>query len=300
MKKTKFSPITAGDHKLAFAFLLPGMLFVTVFVFIPIIYSVYMSLYEWTLFDLGRDRTFVAFDNFTRAFSDRLFANAVGNTLRIVFFCVIIEMILGFLIALCLWNIKRSLKVIHTIILLPMITAPVVVALIWRFIFDPQFGILNYVLRNAFGITGLAWLGDPNLSLPSIMIVEIWQMTAFVVLVLYAGLTVVPMDSVEAALIDGASYWQTIRRIIIPFLMPLALLVMMIRTMDVLRIFDTIFVLTRGGPGSSTEVLSSYIYRAGFQNFEMGYALALSLITLVGILIISLGYVKAMKQKDGG
>lgn len=297
MKKVKLSPIATADRRLGYAFLFPGMLFLTVFVFAPIIYSLYMSLYEWTIFDLGRDRNFVGLGNFTRILQDSIFMDVIRNTVTLVVVCLIIEMILGFLISIGLWNIRRSLKAVHSFILLPMITAPVVVALIWRFIYDPVFGILNFVLGRTFGVSGLAWLGDAGLALISIMVVDIWQMTSFVILVLYAGLTVVPMENVESAMIDGASYWQTIRYIVVPFILPLFFLVMMIRTMDLLRIFDTVMVLTRGGPGSATETLSTYIYRAGFRNFEMGYATALSIVTLIGILIISLGFVKAMNWK---
>ena len=297
MKKARQNSINAANHRLGYAFLLPGMFFITLFVLIPICYSMYMSLYEWTLFDLGREKVFMAFKNYSRVFLDSSFGNAVKNTLSIVIISVVIEMILGFLIALGLWSVKRSLKAVHTIILLPMITAPVVVSLIWRYIYDPQFGILNFVLRKTIGMPANAWLADARLALPSIMVAEIWQMTSFVILVLYAGLTVVPIDGLEAALIDGASYWQIVRHIIIPYILPLSFLVMMIRTMDIMRIFDMVYVLTRGGPASSTETLSIYIHKAGFQNFEMGYAMALSFITLVGILIISLGYVVAMNRR---
>jgi len=178
-----------------------------------------------------------------------------------------------------------------------MITAPVVVALIWRYIYDPVFGVLNYV-TSSLGLGSHAWLGETALALPSIMAVDIWQMTSFGVLILYAGLTVVPMENVEAAMIDGASYWQTIRYVVFPFISPLVLLVVMIRTMDLLRIFDMVLPLTRGGPGTATETLSTYIYRVGFRNTEMGYASALSMATLFGILLISLGFIILMNRKS--
>ena len=254
-----------------------------------------MSLYEWKLFDLGRDKAFVGLDNFLRIFSDELFVNAAANTLTIVFFCLIVELVLGFCIALSLWNIQRSLKAVHALILLPMITSPVIVALIWRLIYDPQFGILNYVLRTVLGIANPAWLGDANLALPSVIIVDIWQMTSFVILILYASMTNIPLDCVEAAVVDGASYGQMVRYVIIPSSLSAVVLVMMLRTMDLFRIFDTIYVLTRGGPGSATESLSTYIYKTSFLHYDMGYAMALSLITLACIIIISMSYMKATK-----
>jgi multiple sugar transport system permease protein len=257
-----------------------------------------MSLYRWRLFDLGRARDFVGLENYIRIFSDAMFLNAAKNTFLIVAVCLIVEIVLGFLIALVLWNMQKSLRVVHAIIMLPMITSPVIVALIWRFMFDPQFGIINYVLRAGFGITGIAWLADVNLALPSVMIMDIWQMTPFVILILYASMTTIPNDCIESAFVDGASFWKMVYRIFIPFILPAILLVMILRIMDLFRIFDTIFVLTRGGPGSATESLSIYIYRTSFQFHEMGYAMALSLVTLLCILLVSIGYIGARRARD--
>lgn len=296
MKRSKLSSLAAADRRLGYAFLFPAMLFLTVFVFIPIANTLYMSLYEWKIFDLGKERVFVGLENFTRIIRDSVFGDVIRNTLLLVFVCLIVEVFLGLFISICLWNIKRSLRVVHAFILLPMIMAPVIVALIWRYIYDPLFGILNFVTKS-LGLGTFAWLGDADLALGSIMVVDIWQMTSFVILILYAGLTVVPLENVESAMIDGASYLQVVRYILLPFISPLILLVTMIRTMDLLKIFDVVFPLTRGGPGSATETLSTYIYRIGFRNFEMGYASALSVVTLIGVLIMSLGFIKMMNPK---
>ena len=283
----------ASERKLGLAFLLPSSIFLVIFLFAPIIYSIYMSLFGWRLFDLGRQKEFVGFANFLRMFSDELFINAATNTLLLVTVCLFFEMVLGFLIALTLWNIQRSLKIVHSIILLPMITSPVIVALIWRYLFDPQFGFLNYILKIAFGITGMAWLGDVSTALMSIMIVDIWQMTSFVILILYAGMTTIPTECVESAFVDGASYGKMVHHIILPFMFPTIFLVMILRTMDLLKIFETIFVLTRGGPGAATESFSTYIYKTGFVFFDMGYATSLSIVTFAFILLVSIGYLKA-------
>ncbi len=296
MEKKRTGALTKADRRLGYAFLLPALIFLAVFVIIPLAYTLFMSLFEWTIFDLGRERVFVGLGNYLKTIGDSVFLDVIWNTLRLVFFCLVIEVLLGLAISLCLWNIKRRLRAVHAFILLPMITAPVIVALIWRYIYDPVFGILNYV-TGSLGLGTMAWLGDSKLALPSIMAVDIWQMTSFVILVLYAGLTVIPMDTVESAMIDGASYRQMIRHILVPYIMPLILLVTMIRTMDLLKIFDVVLPLTRGGPGSATETLSTYIYRIGFRNYEMGYASALSMLTLIGILIVSLGFIRAMNRK---
>ena len=298
MRLKTFRTIASSEKRLGLAFLLPSTAFLLVFLFAPIVYSIYMSLFKWKLFDLGRQRVFIGLGNFVRLFSDKLFLNAAGNTLLIVAVCLLVEIVLGFFIALMLWNTQRSLKIVHAIILLPMITSPVIVALIWRFIYDPQFGILNYVLKRMIGISEIAWLGDVSTALPSIMIVDIWQMTSFVILILYASLTTISTECIESAFVDGASFTKVVFRIIIPFILPAVFLVVILRTMDLFKIFDTIFVLTRGGPGSATESFSTYIYQTSFHYYEMGYAMALSLITLACILIISIGYLMARKERE--
>lgn len=296
MRPKNLRSIASANKRLGLAFLLPGLGFLFVFLIIPILYSMYMSVFEWEIFDLGRERVFVGFDNFIRAFTDKLFLNAAGNTLLIVGVCLAFELVIGFIIALLIWNIQRPLKLLHAVILLPMITSPVIVALIWRLMYHPNYGIMNYVLKYILGLPAQAWLGDANLALPSIMLVDIWQMTPFVVLILYAALINIPADCIEAAFVDGASYGQMVRCIILPFMGPAILLVLMMRTMDLVRIFDTVFILTGGGPMNSTETLSTYIHKTGFQQYEMGYSMALSLITLACIILISIGYAKARKR----
>lgn len=296
MKVKRFGS-TAEERTMGYAFVLPGILFLGLFIFLPIAYSVYMSLFEWKLFDLGKTKTFVGLDNFIKIFSDRVFLTALINTLSIVAVCLVIELILGFIISLSLWNIKKSTKFAQSLILLPMITSPVIVGLIWRFIYDPQFGIVNFVLRNTLGIGNIAWLGDAKTALPSVMLVDIWQMTSFVILVLYAGMTSISSEYIEAAQVDGTTLWQTVRYMIIPSISHYIMLVMMMRTMDLFKIFDTVYVLTRGGPGYATETLSVYTYKTSFQFYDMGYAMALSLVTLICILIISMGYMKRMNKE---
>lgn len=228
--------VSAEEKRLGYAFILPGVFFLGFFIFIPIIYSVYMSLFEWKLFDLGKVKTFVGLKNFIKIFSDKVFVTAILNTLTIVLCCLVIELILGFIISLALWNMKRSMKVAQSLILLPMITSPVIVGLIWRFIYDPQFGIVNYVLRNTIGVGNIAWLGNADTALLSVIIVDVWQMTSFVILILYAGMTSIPNDYLEAALVDGTTYMQTVRYMIIPSISHYIILVLMMRTMSQVQI----------------------------------------------------------------
>ena len=257
-----------------------------------------MSFFDWELFDLGKDKVFVGLANYLRMFDDEVFGISLKNTLVIVIVCLLSETTLGFLIALTLSTINRKMRIVQSIILLPMITSPVIVGLIWRYIYDPQFGILNYFLKNTLGIADLAWLGNSSLSLTSVMIVDIWQMTPFVVLVLYAAMMGMSESRIEAARVDGATFWQIVRFVVLPSITPMIAFVMLIRSMDLFKIFDTIYVMTKGGPGYSTETLALYTYKTAFSHYNMGYAMSLSIITLVCIASISLIYIKSRKTSN--
>jgi len=291
-KKNSWDKLRISELKMGYSFLMPAVLFIFLFIFVSILYSFYMSFFQWDLFDLGKVKSFVGVGNYLKTFSDSVFKTSMLNTILLVSVCLIVETVLGFLIALTLWTMKRKMRVVQSIILLPMITSPVIVGLIWRYIYDPQFGILNYFLKSTFGISNLAWLGDESLSLLSVMLVDVWQMTPFVILVLFAAMMGMSEDCIEAAKVDGAGFWQVVRKIIIPFVAPMISFVMLIRSMDLFKIFDTIYVMTKGGPGYSTETIALYTYKTGFAFYDMGYAMALSIITLVCIATISIIYIK--------
>jgi len=297
-KKNAKNKIRMSELRMGYSFLIPTVAFLFFFIFIAILYSFYMSFFEWKLFDLGAQKLFVGMDNYLNFFKDQVFGQSLINTLLIVFFCLTVEIILGFLIALTLWTLKKSLRVIQSIILLPMITSPVVVGLIWRYIYDPQFGILNYVLEKTVGVGNLAWLGSESLSLISVIIVDIWQMTPFVILVLFTGMMTISEECIEAARVDGASYWQTVRSVILPSITPIISFCMLIRSMDLFKIFDTIYVMTKGGPGNSTETIALYTYKTGFSYYNMGYAMALSIITLICIIALSSAYMRRKKRSE--
>lgn len=287
-----------GNLVIGYSFSLPAVIILFVFTFLPIIYCFYMSFFEWKLFDLGADKLYVGLDNYLRIFKDAIFGRALSNTVLIVVSCIVVETVLGFFIALTLWRMKRTMRILQSIILLPMITAPVVVALIWRYIYDPQFGILNYILRNTVGVGNIAWLGDESTALLSVIIVDIWQMTPFSILILFAAMTGISDDWIEAAQMDGAGFGQIVRKIIIPTITPMILFILLMRTMDLFKIFDTVYVLTKGGPGFSTETLSIYTYKVGFSQYEMGYAMALSIVILIGIMLISGFYMWQSKRVE--
>ncbi|NLJ25961.1 MAG: sugar ABC transporter permease [Firmicutes bacterium] len=286
-----------GKNGTGYMFLAPTLVFLLLFIIGPIIYSFVLSLYEWRLTEIGKPKNFVFLANYVTLLKDHVFWQAMKNTMVFTVGSVGIELLLGFFVALLLWQLPRGKGLANSIILLPMITAPVVVGLLWRYMLDPQFGVVNYALRGILP-SEMAWLGDIRLALPSVILVDVWQMTPFVVLVLHAGLCSISEEWLEAARVDGATYWQLIWHVVLPFLKGLIILVLMLRAMDTYRVFDTIYVLTKGGPGLATETIGIYTYKAGFSFFKMGYAMTLSIVSLAIVLVFSLFCIRMMREED--
>jgi multiple sugar transport system permease protein len=273
----------------------PTVLALIAVLIVPLGYSFAMSLRSWGLTDINGAKPYVGLANYRELLHDSAFLGAFRTTFILIAASVTIELVLGFAVALALFHITRGRKLANALILLPMIVTPVIVALMWRYLLDPQFGVVNAAL-GVFGIKPVAWLGGPSTALLSIVIVDVWQWTPFVVLVLHAGMLALPPELLEAARVDGAGGRQLVLRIMVPLLAPLFLLVLLFRTMDVYRIFDTVYVLTQGGPGRATETVGIYTYKAGFEFSQMGYSMAMSCVVLVVILVISSFYLVLFRR----
>ena len=192
----------------------------------------------------------------------------------------------------------RQAGLIRTILILPTMMTPVVVGLIWRFMYNPELGMANYLL-SFLGLGPFNWLGNRHLAMYAVMFADIWQWTPFMALVMLAGLQALPDEPFEAASIDGASGLQMVRYITLPLLRPTMLVAVLIRLMDAFKSFDLIFVLTGGGPGMTTEVLSFHIYRTGFKFFHMGYAAAMSYVMLVIVVLVSQILIRFLAREEG-
>src|SRR6266849_1967447 len=282
---------------LGYGFVAPGLALLSALIFGPLVYSGVLSLYSWSLTQLDSKKPFAGLHNYHQILSDSEFRTALRNTFAFVAGSVSIELVLGFAIALALYNIGRGRKLANAIILLPMITTPVIVALIWSFLLDPQFGWVDAAAHGAGYHYQIPWLGSGSLALPSLMLIDIWEWTPFVILVLHAGMLTIPEELLEAARVDGASAWQLVRRVMIPSLTPLIVLVLLFRTMDTYRLFDTVYVLTQGGPGLATETVGFYTYRSGFVYLHMGYALSLSIVMLAIVAAISVFYLRLLRRR---
>jgi multiple sugar transport system permease protein len=237
--------------------------------------------------------------NFARLASDNFFLAALAHTFIYAAAALTFEFLLGLGLAVLLDRPLRGRSVFRSALLIPMMLPPVVVGVVWRLMLNPDFGAINGTLKGAGVSTeSLTWTASPTLALASVIAVDIWQWTPFMFLVLLAGLQSIPQEPYEAAVIDGSSAWQTFRHVTLPLLKPAILIALLLRTMDLLRVFDQIFILTEGGPGFSTETVSLYIYRAAFRFFDFGYAAAMSFVLLALTNIISVSYIRLLQKQE--
>ena len=270
-------------ERLAYTILLPALGTVFVIVTIPVIIVVIQSI-------TADDGSLVGLRNFTRALGNPLLYEALRATGFYALLVLPTEILLGLAFALFVHRTVRRpglRAAIYVLAILPLVVPPVAIGVVARLIYAPSYGVLNVILER-LGVMHqeILWLGDPTLAMFSVASVDIWQWTPFVYLVLFAGLQTVPKESVEAAQVDGASWWTQFRYIELFYLRPLFLLILFFRVADVIRVFDHVFILTGGGPGTSTQLLSLYLYRVEFKFFDAGQAAALAVVVLVSISVL--------------
>ena len=260
----------------------------------PLIYSIRISLQtgsgeaaRWSL------------SNFARLASDKFFLEALAHTFIYAVVALTFEFLLGLGLAIMLDRPLRGRSLFRSALLIPMMLPPVVVGVVWRLMLNPDFGAVNGTLKSAgVNTESLTWTASPMLALASVIAVDIWQWTPFMFLVLLAGLQAIPQEPYEAAIVDGSSAWQTFCHVTLPLLRPAILIALLLRTMDLLRVFDQIFILTEGGPGFSTETVSLYIYRTAFRFSDFGYAAAMSFVLLLFTNVISAGYIRLLQKQE--
>jgi multiple sugar transport system permease protein len=254
----------------------------------PLLYSVKVSFTS----EAGR----ITGAHYARIFSDRLFSVACWQTAVYAGLALTVEFLLGLGLALLVDSLARGRGLFRAGLLTPMLLPPVVAAVVWRLIYNPQFGVLNGTLRQmGISTARLTWISGESSALLSVVLVDIWEWTPFLFLLLSAGLQAIPQEPYEAARIDGASPWRVFRDITLPLLKPAIALSLLLRAMDLARIFDQIFILTQGGPGMATETVSLYIYRTAFRFFNFGYAAAMSFVVLALTTVFARALLRVMK-----
>ena len=261
--------------------------------------TVYMVTVAFQAFDPADPAAsaFVGLANFGRLFVDDKFHNALGNTLLFTAVSVSIEFGLGLGFALLVDRYVQRLTFIKTVLLLPMMLPPIAVAIVWKLMYQPQFGVINDLLIR-LGLEPSLWVSGHGTAMLSLIVIDIWEWTPFVFLMCLAGLAGLPSEPYEAAEIDGAGPWQKFRDLTWPFLRPVVTIIILLRMMDAFRLFDTVFVVTYGGPAGATETLSYYIYKVAFRFFDIGYAAAISLFMLALTVGFSTWLIKRMRLED--
>ena len=294
-KSRRFSnALTRRELLLPALFLAPAIAVLLALSMYPLIYSITISLQQETAGQVSW-----GLGNFARLVSDNFFLTALAHTFIYAVSALTCEFLLGLGLALLLNKQIRGRGVFRASLLIPMMLPAVVVGVVWRLMLNPNFGAINGTLKQfGFNTESLTWTASPKLAMLSVIAVDVWQWTPFVFLVLLAGLQAIPQEPYEAALIDGSSRWQTFWHVTLPLLKPSILIVLLLRTMDLLRVFDQIFILTEGGPGFATETISLYIYRTAFRFFDFGYAAAMSFVLLALTNVISAIYIKFLQAKE--
>ena len=281
-------------------FILPALLVLAVFVVGPVAWSFWVSFheYQWNMPAFGMP--FVGLRNYADLLRDEDLLASVGWTASFAAVSVPVGLVMGFVLALLL-NARvlgrRTRSVLRGIFLLPMMLAAVVAGFMWRMLFDPEYGPVNHLL-SLVGVSPVSWLSDETAARAAVIVAELWLTTPFVALVLLAGLQGIPEDVYEAGRIDGASGFQLFSQITLPLLRTSIAIVLVIRTMDALRVFDLVFILTNGGPGTSTTTIMYYDYLYAFQYFQMGLASAFSFAILAVIALITVGYLMILRRAD--
>lgn len=270
-------------------FLAPAAIVLLAVTGYPIAYVFWLSLEHFSL--LQEASRFAGLDNYVLLFQDGRFWNSLFNTVYFTAVSVFIELVLGLGIAMLVRRSFRGKGLMRAIILIPWAIPIVVSARMWEWMYNVDFGILNYLLGMRIN-----WLGSPVWAIHAAIITDVWKMTPFVALLLLAGLQNIPQDLYRAAKVDGASSWTIFWRITLPLLMPLILIVLIFRTIDAFRVFDAIYVLTGGGPGNSTETLSVYAYKVLFQTLQFGYGSTLAVVTFVCVGMITIVYARLLQR----
>ncbi|OLP54722.1 sugar ABC transporter permease [Rhizobium rhizosphaerae] len=284
------------EWRTGWAFAAPGLALLAVVMGFPLAYSVLMAISSLTLLKPGLF-PLVGLDNFATLFSDRLFWGALLLTIRYSAVTVIGEFVLGLAIALMLKRAVRMRPVYFGLLTIPMAMSPISVALIWKMLLQPNLGIVNHLLETA-GLPRVDWLGNADLALSTMAFVDIWQQTSFVVLLLAAGLAALPQEPYEAAEVDGASAFQQFIYITLPMLRPVAGIAIIIQLINEFRTYDLPYVLTRGGPGTSTEVLSYFAYRKAFLGLSLNQGAAAAFCLLVIILALTVVFFLRLERAE--
>ena len=278
--------------------LAPLLIFVIIVAIYPLAFSIFISFFKYRLTDPDQTKTLIGIANYQQAFKDPIVVGSLKTTMKFVIGTVNLELALGLGLALLFSAETRFMRFTRSFLLLPMALPPLVVALVFKALYNTEFGVIPYYLKQMNIDVGRGLLAELSTALPAVMLVDIWQWTPLIMFIFLAGIKSLPTEPYEAAIVDGASRWQSFIHITLPLLKPTLLVALLLRTMQSFKVFDIIYATTAGGPGTSTTVLNFQIYKVGLTFFNMGYAAALANILLFIVAILSVFYVMTLERQQ--
>jgi multiple sugar transport system permease protein len=281
-----------ADRRFKYLTIWPAVLVLLLIGIFPLIYTLIVSFQHITM--MAEDTSFSGLVNYARLFKDPRLWAAIGHTALFTVIALPIELVLGMAMALLFLDRMPGRQIFIALLVLPTVISPIIAGATWRLLFDNRFGPINQILGWLWGepVT-ILWTVNPAFVYPAIILCEVWQWTPFMFLILLAGLSNVDQSQIEAAEIDGAGYWRVFFRIVLPAIRPVLAIVLLIRALDLVRLFDIVWALTQGGPGTMTETISIYAYVQGFQQFETSYTAAIAVLIIV---ILSALVIWALKR----
>jgi len=277
------------DVLYSWLFLIPVFVILSITAFIPLGFGFGLSFFKYKL-NLQRAPIFNGIGNYIEIFQDELFIDAVKHNIFFAVLAVSTEMTIGIVIAMMLSDDSKITRLLISLLMIPMIIAPVAAGTLWRMMLDRTYGIVNYLL-TLVGLPAVSWIGDYRIAIYTIIFVDCWQFTPFVAILVLSSIKAIPITLIDAARVDGASPLKVFTRIVLPITAPVIIIIAMIRFIDAFKVFDTIFVMTQGGPGTATEMLPTYIYRQGIKFLRIGYSSAAAVLFIISMSLIAWGFI---------
>jgi multiple sugar transport system permease protein len=265
-------------------FVVPALVVVGAVIIFPWLFTVWMSTFDWKI---GTVAHFVGLDNYIQLATNQRFIESIGHTFYFTALAVVVPLVLGTIAALIFHREFPLRGMLRTVFTMPMMATPVAIALVWTMMFHPQQGVLNYLL-SLVGLPPSLWVYSPTLVIPSLVLVEVWHWTPLVMLIVLGGLAALPLEPYESARLDGATEWQLFRFVTLPLIAPFLVVAAVIRTIDAVKAFDTIYVISQGGPGTASETINLYLYLQAFAFYNIGNASAVVVVFFAIILALAL------------